>query len=465
MKDFRRFICSPYYNREGKYIISFFDELKKYAPQFESKGLTGEKMFAKVYKGKSFNELMLRRIISDLIKLANEFLIIKALEKKKFYSKILLLHELRERNLDQNFMREADKIRKDLNSNPFERDTEYYNNVLYLEYETDKMYVSKSMTNQESSLSQIDETVNLFVIGTKLDLFKSMISEGYISNKSGDYKMWLKREIINYVQNNAESISLHHPVIYVDYLTFMLLDELNNEKHYHDLKKILLANKEKFKPETLRYFFSQMMNYCILKHKAGVDYFKNERFEILNELEKTSLLLTKESVHIDYLNFVTISLELKQFDWAKKFIDKYRSHLNSDLREASYALALAKYYYAINQNHLALNHLKEIKYIDFYFYFFVNRMTVKIYYEQNDFEGIYSLTDSMNHFISRTKSIPKDYKISNKKFIEYILKLIKVKSAEENCYLKKQLEIETAFPEKIWIVDKLQTPQISYLKK
>jgi len=83
-------------------------------------------------------------------------------------------------------------------------------------------------------------------------------------------------------------------------------------------------------------------------------------------------------------------------------------------------------------------------------------MTVKIYYEENNFEGILSLIDSMNHFISRTKAIPQHYKNSNKKFIEYTLKLIRVKSIEEKFHLKNSLEKEPVFPEKIWIIDKLQ---------
>jgi len=293
MKDFRRFICSPYFNREGKYIVRFFDELKRYAPEFENKKLTGENLFDKVYKGRVYNEVLLRRIVSELIKLSNMFLKIKALEKKGFYSEILLLHELRERNLHQSFICKAVKIRKDLNSNPFQRDTEYYNNILHLEYETDMLYVSKNMTNLDSSLSQIEESVNLFVIGTKLDLFKSMISESYISNKNSDYKMWLKKEIINYVQINSKYILANHPVIYVDYLAFMMFEEFNHETHYYELKKIILTNKKKFKPETLRYFFSQMMNYCILKQKADIEYFKTERFKILSELENTSLIVDK----------------------------------------------------------------------------------------------------------------------------------------------------------------------------
>jgi len=456
MKDFRRFICSPYFNREGKYIVRFFDELKRYAPEFENKKITREKVFDKVYKGKSYNEVLLRRIVSELIKLSNEFLKMKALEKKGFYSKLLLMRELRERNLQQSFVSEAVKIRKDLNSNPFQRDTEHYNNILQLEYETDLMYVSKSTINLESSLSQIEETVNLFVIGTKLDLFKSMISENYISNKNSNFKMWLKKEIIKYVQLNSKYILSNHPVIYVDYLTFMMFEEFNDENHYQELKELILKNKKKINPETLRYFFSQMMNYCILKQNAGIEYFKTERFKILSELEKTSLLLTKESVHIDYLNFVTISLEVSQFDWAKNFIEKYKNHINYELREDTYNLGLAKYYYAINQNHLALNHLKEIKYIDFYYYFFVNRMTIKIYYEEKNVESILSLIDSMNHFISRTKAIPQHYKNSNKKFIEYILKLIRVKSSEEKYDLKKHLNNEPAFHEKTWLIDRLK---------
>ena len=45
LKEFRRFIESPFFNKEGSYLIRFFDELRKGYPEFTVKELEKEKLF------------------------------------------------------------------------------------------------------------------------------------------------------------------------------------------------------------------------------------------------------------------------------------------------------------------------------------------------------------------------------------------------------------------------------------
>ena len=70
VKEFRKFIDSSFFNKEGAYIVRVFDELKKYYPQFENEAIAKEKLFKKIYKDKPYSDALMRKAGSALIKLA-----------------------------------------------------------------------------------------------------------------------------------------------------------------------------------------------------------------------------------------------------------------------------------------------------------------------------------------------------------------------------------------------------------
>jgi hypothetical protein len=108
MKLFRDFLHSPFHNT-NKNVIKLFEYIRKFHPDYRSakatKLLTKEKMYAMLYPGKKLNDIVLRILLSDLIKLAEEFLTYQGLKKNTFDGYRFLLQELNEKRIDNLYKR------------------------------------------------------------------------------------------------------------------------------------------------------------------------------------------------------------------------------------------------------------------------------------------------------------------------------------------------------------------------
>ena len=97
IKSFDKFISSPFFNN-GRNYIPFFTELKKFYPDFDNKNLNAEFIYKKLYPGKNFNKQVMWNYVSQLEKLALEFLIHNSLKQNRSERFFLISEELLKRN-------------------------------------------------------------------------------------------------------------------------------------------------------------------------------------------------------------------------------------------------------------------------------------------------------------------------------------------------------------------------------
>jgi len=68
MKEFDKFVASPFYNKND-ILVKLFGILKKEHPDYEGTGVDREKIYYKLFNSKEFDESKLRYAFSDLSKL------------------------------------------------------------------------------------------------------------------------------------------------------------------------------------------------------------------------------------------------------------------------------------------------------------------------------------------------------------------------------------------------------------
>src|SRR5262245_37025925 len=90
MKEFEKFISSPFFGCKN-FVLNFFRELKKYYPYFKEEDIQKEEIFARLYKNKKYNDGLIRRMTSDLITLAEEYIMYKEFKNNKAYCNHTLL--------------------------------------------------------------------------------------------------------------------------------------------------------------------------------------------------------------------------------------------------------------------------------------------------------------------------------------------------------------------------------------
>ncbi len=101
-KEFGRFIHSPYFNNRDE-VSRYYEALKEFYPLFSSKRLTEEIMFSKVYPGKNFSGLLMRKLNSLMISQAMNFFAVSSFKENELEFNVKILDRLREKKLDAMF--------------------------------------------------------------------------------------------------------------------------------------------------------------------------------------------------------------------------------------------------------------------------------------------------------------------------------------------------------------------------
>src|SRR5690606_7033272 len=100
--DLGKFISSPFFSK-GRDLLSIYNELKSFHPDYDDPRLTREFIFNRLYPWKKFgdtksNELM-KTLMSEVLKMSKEYLIYIKLRKDENSRKVYTLKQLRERKL------------------------------------------------------------------------------------------------------------------------------------------------------------------------------------------------------------------------------------------------------------------------------------------------------------------------------------------------------------------------------
>src|SRR5437870_5390578 len=91
LKRFKLFLNSPFHNTNKK-VIQLYELVRKYSPEFNNEKLKKEYLFKKLYPDKQYNDIVMRILISDLIKLAEDFIVHSSIINNETESRKYLLN-------------------------------------------------------------------------------------------------------------------------------------------------------------------------------------------------------------------------------------------------------------------------------------------------------------------------------------------------------------------------------------
>ena len=107
-KIFKLFLLSPYHNK-SRQLVSFYEIITRNRSKQRIE-LSHEKISAKLYPGKKFNDSTIRNLFSDLNKAASEFLASENFNRTKRTKFLFLQNELSRRNLTRDFEKTTLKL-------------------------------------------------------------------------------------------------------------------------------------------------------------------------------------------------------------------------------------------------------------------------------------------------------------------------------------------------------------------
>lgn len=450
LSRFIDFLNSPYFNKGKKYIARFCEELASYHPDYFSEASIKEKVYSKLYPDEKYNDQRFRKLSSELYKLLTDFLAVDSFMKDENEMNANILSQLMERKLGNIFELEVKKSYEDLQKINLRND--YYNKKMYDLIYNEKFFYFQRKRNH--ALGIYDKEMEFF---TKYSL--SLIMTKFIERameerffKSREFKMPLFKEIVKYLEENK---FLNDPVVRLLYLQLILCTQDNDESFYK-LRKLLYKEEKKISKNQIRMIYTILVNYAVERSEKGVIAFQKEILGL--NLEIIGKKLTSQYLSgFQFINIVTLLLKFGKAKQLARFIEENSGLLNPEMRQTilDFSFACVRFYEKDFES--SLEQLSKINFDHYQLKFQIKNLTLKIYYEQNQFESIFSLTDSYKHIIKRETSIPASIRKTILDFLKILIALSELRSGRKKTdkwILDK--EIRSLQPaEKSWLKEKI----------
>lgn len=467
MKSFRNYIISPFHNT-NKNVVSLFDIIRKYTPELSSANLAKEKVFKKLFPGKKYNDIVIRILISDMLRLAEEFLAYKNYSAEPLTEKKYLLGALKERSLDSLFnkhMKEAESILNE-EGNISER---YFLNRFEIETEKLNFLISKDRQDESGTalLKRGEYLVNFFMMNI-LNIVQELWEHGEVLNEKYDFNLAENfisntgiEKVMKYMKDNNYK---YYPVIEIYYYMYMSFKDEKNDKYYSLLKDSVKQNLHLFHEE-------EKFNLFLILESSSISQMRTGNKKDYSDLMSVYELMLSNNVFTDadrnymqanlFRNIFYSAVELKRYEWAEEFVNKYYDYLVPEQKMDMFNYTKAILNFERNQFETALEQAGKINYTFFVFKFEARVLMLKLYYELKSFEPALSLIDTFSHFLSKSKIVSDGYKEPFTNFLKYLKILIR-NSQNRNLNSYDTAEMKKTVAElkyvisKRWIIEKIE---------
>ena len=159
----------------------------------------------------------------------------------------------------------------------------------------------------------------------------------------------------------------------------------------------------------------------------------------------------------DFKNAVLLALRLAEYAWTEKFITEYQNRLPSGFRENAVSYNLALVYFYQKKYEKVIEQLREVEYEDIAYNLGSKSMLIAIYYEQDEFEALLSLTDTFKMYLNRHKDINEKQRLLYFNYIQFVRKMTKIMPGDRKAIelLKEEIKNAKGVASEKWLLEKL----------
>jgi len=461
LEAFSDFIKSPYYNK-NPYLINFATILYTYLneedPHSKQEKLTKEKIFKILLPKKKYQDGEMRKMMTGLTQLVEQFMIAEQLKSNRFLEKRILRKSFSERDLYKCYLKEIKHFEKNKHLapiqdiNPLLESFFIYSN-LYFHSKTNRLeptndYLSNAMEDLDEFYIQMKlinsiELINrqkLFPNQKKITL--SSIVETYVEKKP-------KNEILKLCISVSQLISKKFSVSEFEEVETLF------SRHIHQLTKreqlIILIN---------------LINVLTREINQGKLNLVKKNLELYKKAIKIDLQLpNKKITHETFTNVVVYGCHEKEFKWVKNFISDYALYLEEDVNADATRFSKSYLYFSKKEYQKTVDLLWNYNFDKLLFDIrsksILTRTLLEYFFQKRDiYQLLLNHTNSMERYIRRKKIIGKKKQEAYLNFISVVKKIGKFQYEGKNNKTwiertKKQILNDDNIIAKIWILERL----------
>lgn len=464
IKEFDKVVRSPFFGGSD-YIVKFWNEIKRAYPGFDEKRLTRERIFKKLYPGKKYDDSVIRKFSSNLLKMAEKYLGIKRVDSDAY--RLVDLYtavELRERklyNLYENKYRELNKYYD--NSSVYEFNKLLDRHLLQIQQMNFVTDTNESSRNFPERMMYYEHIITYMLTILMQETTRIWVGKT-VFNHEDDYNIaeeFLKYFKINdFLENIKMSSNRFEPLLTVNRLLMNMFKNDADIEHYYKCRDHLFAAGTVIPKKALRMYFIFLVNYCLSKSRYADERFRGELSSIADKMDEFAIIIDPaiKQVISPFFNVIADAyINAGQFDKAEAFIDMYSKYLQSENKNDTLNFTRASLFFEKGdfERSLYFVNLQEPQ-VD---YDKINYRVLKlqIFYELDRWEEFYLQLDSTRQFVKSTKLLASRFAADALKFLSFIKRLHEIKENKSTDADELKLEIINSdnVINKDWLLQKL----------
>ncbi|MBN8583495.1 MAG: hypothetical protein J0M37_00250 [Ignavibacteria bacterium] len=463
IKRFGDFIRSPYFNKNSR-VIKLFDELKKDHPDFTSKSVSKEKLYGKLFKGKSYNDQVIKNLNTELFKLEREFLAHDMLNKDQFERSFMLLTNLNSRNAELLFEKEAEGIENAARENR----SKIKDIHLLLNRIEEEKFTNHLINNRQSEASEhilkSGEYLILYFMKNILRLTINQRINEFSFNTVPDFNLPAEfinkldiEKLLDLMDKNKIEHTIHIRLLYYSLLCNF---DVKDTEIYLKFKSLLFQSISSFTKAEFHHLLHMLESIIAQKINSGMTEYYRDLFETYDYELKHDVYKPQKDSPLTVMKFRNIylsALKAGQFEWAENFIHNYREELQKKDRQSIVELSLAQLNFEKQNFGATLEHLQKVRTSQIFYKIDVKILSMMALYELSHFETALALIESFKKMLIINKTLTEQYREKNKNFSTLLSNLIKAKIDNSNGskeQLLKKIEESGQTANKRWLINK-----------
>ena len=447
---FADFLNSPYFNKGKKYITRFYKELVRLHPEFDDSISFKRDVYKKLYPDEKYNDVRFRKLSSELYKLILNFLAEEIFNTDVTGKREYILVQLGNRKLDKLFELELKNSYFELEKTDLRND-QYYRKMYELISKEKFFYFQRKRSRSMDLYDTEMICITKYSVSMLLMKYIERTMEMRFFN-ARKFDLPLFGEVITFIRKNE---MLKDPVINILYLQLSLCLKDDDESYFR-LRKLLKKEEKKLDKNQIKIIYTILSNYAVERSEKGILGFLEEVLSVNLEIIRKKLTEQYISGFL-FVNIVTLFLKFRKINELKKFIKENSGLLNPEIKDAIINYCYSCLAFQDRDFDKALVYLSKINFDHYQLKFQIKNLSLKIYYEQGQYEAIYSLMDSYKHILKRESGIPESIKRTILSFLKILKELADIRSGNKRTdkrILKKEFE-NSSPAEKQWLKEKI----------
>lgn len=447
LKLLRKAVQSPLYNTNPM-VVRLFEVLRPKHPTFDDSLVARQKLFKKLFPKEPYNDYKLRWHFTELTKVIEKLLLYIAQENDSVERHKKLIEIYLSRKLNKLFFKNSKEfLGKTVIDNNGMNDAPFYLNQFQVLTNTYAHPLYNKYDYNEDLMEQASEALDIYFVLKKILCAISLKTRGNIQGKQYDYRFL---EAIR-----EEDTWIHkHPILNLYFQSLQSIDTSPNF-NFDEFETSFFKYLNQLGKESQELILTLGINYLIRSYNKGLKVSQRLLTWYKKGLELNLLIQNGIMEESTFGNIIIQSSQVKAFEFAKTFINKYQSFLKKENR-----IELKNFYEGVlfyRQNNLdeALARLNQYQSLSQYSYR-TKIIIVRILFEKylKDTTYYYPLMAAINNFqalIKRNKYFYQGKFNHYDNFISLLRKLIrKLKHQTSNLEVKNWLTIQLENSELIY---------------